>query len=228
MKCSFLVSALLTVMSLRDTFGTSYDCKVDGNYDIIDDPDNPLLPTITEQEWAASRIKTSFNAVHSVYNNDFTIDTITVQSFDHDPAQLAIDDTKDALDILTRLRGSKKKQETTHASWIRWRMRLKAKNKIGCFLCKNWDDDDAMSVTVDFDAGETHSRWEAAWCDELQQGGVLVFEYSTDCTIDLYDCTLISEEIGVNIPGPTTVSDGMRQIKAEVEAEIADQEMNEE
>jgi hypothetical protein len=38
-------------------------------------------------------------------------------------------------------------------------------------------------------ASETHNRRVLAYCDELQQGGQYVFEYSYYCYINLYDCT---------------------------------------
>lgn len=231
MKCSIFVSVLLTVVSPLSTIGANYDCKVDGNYDILDDPDDPLLPTTSEQAWAADKLKTSYNAVHSVYNDDFSIDTISVLGFDYDPAQLEVDNSKDIIDARFNLRGIEKLRDTILARWVKWRMKLRAKNKVGCWLCSNWDDDDAMRVTVDLDATETHSRWEAAWCDELQQGGVLVYEYATDCTIDLYDCTLIPEQTpkdnASNIPGTMTVGAGMEEIQTEAVAEITAQQMNE-
>lgn len=226
MKYSTLCSLFLTIAFLSGINGASYSCKVDGIYNILDDPNNPLLPTTSQKTWAAGKIKSSYNAVHSVYNNDFTVGNITVVGFDYSPARrLGEDPNQETLIVdspLPRLRGNR--DMSNAAQWIKWRMRLRSKNSVACRLCSNWDDDDALRATVDIDATATHTRWEAAWCDELQQGGVAVFEYAMACTIDLYDCTLITEEAPIANSGITgtakTVATGMEDIANEAAAEM--------
>lgn len=231
MKYSVLCSLFLTLASPFGIEGASYSCKADGNYNVLDDPNNPLLPTTSEKAWAADKIKSSYNAVHSVYNNDFTITEITVAGFDYTPARRLEENPiqEDVMDPpMPRLRGNM--DDATAARWIKWRMRLRGNNKVGCRLCSNWDDDDSLSRTVDLDATATHGRWEAAWCDELQQGGVAAFEYAMECTIDLYDCTLITDETlppnsGI-IEIARTVESGMEDIANEAAAEMVVQEIN--
>lgn len=247
MKITALVSAAVLASTSPFVDASSlYNCKVQGTYQVFDDPNDPLLPTTSEKNWATTKIRSSYNAVHSVHNNDFTMTSSSFDEFDYEQARF--EDGKEVIlvqeEASAALRGTPKEKEAPLGWFIMWFFRLRALNVVSCRLCQNWDDDDAMRMTVDLDTPSTHSRWEAAWCDELQQGGKLVFEYATNCAFELYDCVVTSanpnEEDGaapgdaapleimdiVNA-GPLVVGAGMEEIQAEAEAEIEAQEMHE-
>jgi hypothetical protein len=235
MKLTALLSVLLASTTSFVDSASTYSCKVSASYNVYDDPNDPLIPTSSDRNWATGKIKSSYNAVHSS-GNDFTMSSSSFTKFDYSKAMNAEGEVVQAAATTTALRGSKNEEEAPLGGFIRWFMRLRALNVLGCRLCSEWDDDDAMSVTVDLDAldaSRTHGRWEKAWCDELQQGGKLVFEYAINCAIELYSCALKSDnpngdeggdapEIIDVHPGPIAVGAGM----AVIEAEIAAQEMH--
>ena len=165
--------------------------------------------------------------------NSFTYDRIAVADGEGEGESIPAD--------ASALRGSKK-EEKEHLGFFRYfRYKfLNNQNKVSCSLCNQWDDDDALEAAVELDALDataTHSRWEAAWCDELRQGGKEVYKYVSDCDITLYACTLASAnpnadgggdapEIKDVHPGPLAVGAGIEEIEAEAEAEIAAQELH--
>jgi hypothetical protein len=200
MKINFLATAVLALVAspLLASAATTYSCKIDAGYVVEDDDTNPTYPTSAEKDWAASRLITSYNAVHnstsggdfdmpSSSNYDFTLDEQTSKKGHqvHLPGKLDGNS----------LRGGGKVR-----GWSNYDALLRFTGSVQCNYCGSWDDDDAAEgATITkkekdwlaeyVGVTETHNRWVLAYCDELQQGGKYVFEYAYDCYINLFDCT---------------------------------------
>jgi hypothetical protein len=196
MKLNILATVLAALAApplSASAAGTTYSCKIDAGYVVEDDDANPTYPTTAEKDWAASRLITSYRAVHgSSSGGDF--DMVGSSNYDFTL------DEKTGTNKNKKLRGKVR-------GWSIYDALLRFYGSVQCRLCRTWDDDDAaegaMITTKEQDwlaeqAGapsETHNRWVLAYCDELQQGGQYVFEYAYDCYINLYDCTPSSDEM---------------------------------
>lgn len=192
---------LVAIAALPFSLASSiYDCITEGTYKVWDLEDDPLLPTGSQQNWASSRLKTSYNAVHST---DFNMNSEDFDTYTYEPDRR----------YENKLRGS----VAAGSNILKWHFMYKAQVVIGCTLCSQWDDDDGfLSTESKLDASSTHNRWVAAWCDELQQGPHPVFQYAFDCAIDLYNCVLSSENPTTNGTAPIQITSGEVHFKEPV------------
>jgi hypothetical protein len=184
MKISAIASILAFATAPLSAYSTStYYCKLDAGYEIEDDASNPTYPTNSEKNWAAGRLKTSYQALHN--GGDFSMASIGVDDF-----------------TLEAQRFNKKKNlRAESGAYHMFDATFWSSTSIACIMCGSWDDDDAAGAALEtvtkkeadwltdyVKASQTHQRWVDAFCDELQQGPHAVFEYAQDCQIHLYDC----------------------------------------
>jgi hypothetical protein len=187
MKINVLSAVLaLAASPLSASAGTTYSCKIDAGYEVEDDDTNPTYPTTAEKDWSASKLMTSYRAIHnSASGGGGDFDMVSDSNYD-----FTLDEHSG-----TKLRGRGKVRGFSNYDAL-----LRFTGSVQCNYCGSWDDDDAAEgATITkkekdwlaeyVGASETHNRWVLAYCDELQQGGQHVFEHACDCYINLYDCT---------------------------------------
>jgi hypothetical protein len=184
------ILAFLVATPFSAVATTTYTCNVDAGYEIEDDESNPTYPTTSEKNWAAGRLKTSYQALHT--GGDFSMPSITVDNFTLDGQRLNDKNNKNV--------------RTGSGALHMFDALLWSSSSIACNLCGSWDDDDAAADGAALEetavtkkeadwladyyvkATTTHALWVAAFCDELQHGPA-VFKYAENCQITLYDCT---------------------------------------
>jgi hypothetical protein len=198
MKITILATVLALVASpLSASAGTTYSCKIDAGYEVEDDDTNPTYPTTAEKDWSASKLMTSYRAIHSsTSGGDF--DMVSSSNYDFTLDEQTRE--KGQVHLPGKLDGNSLRGGTKVRGWSIYDALLRFTGSVQCNLCGSWDDDDAAEgakitkkekdwLAEYVGASETHNRWVLAYCDELQQGGQYVFEYASDCYINLYDCT---------------------------------------
>mmetsp|Transcript_57946 Transcript_57946/g.168021 ORF Transcript_57946/g.168021 Transcript_57946/m.168021 type:complete len:245 (+) Transcript_57946:592-1326(+) len=237
---TFVLPVVLLLSNLFFASAAKYDCDVSATFQTYDDPNDPLIPTKSDRTWAVGRVQTSYNAVHDKDNDDFTMSSASFDSYSYKKARLGDEEEEKETEAVEEvqqtggLRGLRRALQELKAGleykFIYYFHDLRAIVDVFCTLCRDWDDDDSLAMTIDLEdelsATKVHSRWEAAWCDELQQGGRLALEYATNCKIEIYNCKLSSANPfadGGDEEVAHAVGDGADNIMAEAEKEIAAQ-----
>jgi hypothetical protein len=175
MKISAIASILAFVSTPLSAFAATYTCDVNAGFKLYqDDDENPTYPNTTEKDLAATTLQSSYDALeHTNTNHDFDMSGITVTDFTQTNS--------------TRTNNNYKNLRAGN----NFDAILKSTSSVACNLCGSWDDDDAAGAaleTADWLA-ESHTRWVANFCVELNDLENIFENACSECTITL-SCTL--------------------------------------
>jgi hypothetical protein len=123
---------------------TEYDCTWTGSFEYHE------IATSTDEEWALYSLRSTYNDIHHTYNDDFEASAEYQVSWSNTPAPAP--QTYDA---------------STEGGGI-----------VECDTCNAWDDelqvedeDEPLPTTAGpWTQMTNRERWEAGWCDQMDQG----------------------------------------------------------